>query len=944
MLHPSSSLSSRIPAPRPPEKAPPFRIPVLASLAPLLLAVALWLVTGSPFALLFAVLGPVTAVASWADSRLGARRLDRRETARFASEVAVTAGMIDERHAEERAAAAEESPDASVVAARVGADPWRWTADASAPVLVAIGTGTVRSGLSFDPPMADVEKIERTLRELRERAAVLDGAAVRVDARLGIGVAGPLILAGAVARSLALQLVWALSPASHWVAASAEASDWVEALPHPAGRRVGVGFLVELGALDQETALAGIAVAADPARLPGACRVVVALENGTARVLQHPDRAERRAIVPGVISRELARAWAERVRSDAEREGTVAAEARVPASIALAPLLRPEPGGPGSPLACEIAVDAAGPVTVDLVTHGPHAVIGGTTGSGKSELLVSWVLGMAARASPAVVTFLLVDFKGGAAFGPLAALPHTVGILTDLDEVTAARALTSLRAELRYRERSLAAAGARGIEDHSGLPRLVIVVDEFAAMLSDHPDLHALFADIAARGRSLGVHLLLCTQRPAGVVRDGVLANADLRISLRVNNRADSSAVIGSDAASRIPPQARGRALIGLAGDAPRPVQFALASERDIREVAARWADSPAPRRPWREPLPDLVDASRLSGVDGHPADPSGALVPPGVEPAEHEVRFGLLDLPGEQRWSVAVWAPQSDGHLLVLGGPRSGKSTALAALAAGADWIPGGVAAAWDALAALERSPGPRTIVIDDADSLLARFPPEYRDGVVERVARLLRDGPARGIHLILAAQRLTSDLQTLAGLAPARLLLRQPGKQDFLLAGGESAHYRPGLPPGGGVWHGERVQVAVLDPIPVSSNQPVVGMLDPRRSVAIVTTRSARSRDLFGAAGYEVRDLAEPGDLAQREADAPVAVIGEVEDWQSRWGALSALRPVADILFDGCSMTDYRSITRSRELPPPLTGLPGVMWRLTPEGGAERVGAPAS
>ena len=184
------------------------------------------------------------------------------------------------------------------------------------------------------------------------------------------------------------------------------------------------------------------------------------------------------------------------------------------------------------------------------------------------------------------MTFLLVDFKGGAAFAPLAGLPHVLGTVSDLDARRSARAIESLRAELQRRERVLAACGARSIDEleaqrgvASGtrLARLVIVVDEFAAVVSGQPELHELFADISGRGRSLGLHLILCTQRPSGVVRDAVLANVTLRISLRVTDRGDSLAMLGSDAATRLAPAARGRALIADGSGEIREVQLALA-------------------------------------------------------------------------------------------------------------------------------------------------------------------------------------------------------------------------------------------------------------------------------------------------------------------------------------------------------------------------------
>src|SRR5690606_23108114 len=103
-------------------------------------------------------------------------------------------------------------------------------------------------------------------------------------------------------------------------------------------------------------------------------------------------------------------------------------------------------------LAVPVGVAAHGPAFVDLVADGPHALVAGTTGSGKSELLVSWVLALAGRIPPDRVSFLLVDFKGGSAFAPLAQLPHVVGVVSDLDPASARRAVESLRAELRRRE------------------------------------------------------------------------------------------------------------------------------------------------------------------------------------------------------------------------------------------------------------------------------------------------------------------------------------------------------------------------------------------------------------------------------------------------------------------------------------------------------------
>nr|BFE86533.1 hypothetical protein GCM10020093_091340 [Planobispora longispora] len=185
------------------------------------------------------------------------------------------------------------------------------------------------------------------------------------------------------------------------------------------------------------------------------------------------------------------------------------------------------------------------------------------------------------------MTFVLIDYKGGAAFKECVRLPHTVGMVSDLDGHLTQRALASLAAEIRRRERLLLAAGAKDIEDYhrlrdaqtarasrdllvaggsspvtplrgrgdplEPLPRLVLVIDEFAAMVSELPDFMTGLVDIARRGRSLGIHLILATQRPAGVVTPDIQANTSLRIALRVTDSTESADVIGRPDAAHIP-------------------------------------------------------------------------------------------------------------------------------------------------------------------------------------------------------------------------------------------------------------------------------------------------------------------------------------------------------------------------------------------------------
>lgn len=926
--------AERIAAPRLPEQPAPYRFPVVASLAPVLVSVLLFAVTGSAYMLLFAVLGPVTAVASLADSRLGARRTARRERARFLADAEIVAERIGRAHETELAELRERVPGALELQLRRGADPDRWTGTAESPVPLALGTGVTASRLRLDRPAdrtepADVLAAE--LDRLDELAAGLAEAPVHVDGRLGVGVAGPAMPALALARSLIMQGAWALSPARHALLGSGTTaeSSWLGQLPHALTQRDRAHGLVAEFAGDGGEPVLTIAVADSPEQLPASCRVVVVIgADGMSTLVRHPDAPQRRAFRPAFLGREQARSWARRMLAEAAAEGLAGLGETLPDRVPLTPLLA-DSARPRSGLGCRFALGDAGPLDIDLVRDGPHAVIGGTTGSGKSELLISWVLAMAAAHSPQRLAFLLVDFKGGSAFTPLAALPHTTGIITDLDETAAGRALASLRAELRHRERVLAQAGVRDIAELDSLARLVIVVDEFAAVMDLDPELHALFADLAARGRSLGVHLVLCTQRPAGTVRDSVLANAELRLSLRVNNRADSEAVIGSPAAAELPAAPRGRAMIRLPGAPAQLVQVALAESGDASLIADRWAGTGRPRRPWCEPLPAIVPLDRLDPAEG--------------------IGFGLLDLPEQQAQVTAGYLPGRDGHLLVLGGSGSGKSTLLAALAGGGgQWLPSRPAPAWDTLEQLAASleqPGPaRLLLLDDLDALLPRFGEEHRAAVLERLSVLLREGPARGLHCVIAAQRLSAELQQAIALVPSRLLLRLPSRDEHLLAGGDRCQWDPGLPPGGGHWRGHRLQVALSAIRRPPDPEPAQSLLDPSGSLAVVAGRAGAWAARLREAGWQVTALAEAApDAGLRVARAsarPVALLGEVEDWQSRWGALAALRDGFRIVFAGCAIAEIRALARSRVLPPPLE--PGLAWALAEDGGFERVRMP--
>jgi S-DNA-T family DNA segregation ATPase FtsK/SpoIIIE len=947
-----------IAAPQAPEAARPYSFPVVASLAPVVGATLIWVVTSSSFALVFALLGPIVAIASVLDARIQGRRRGRRERSRFAREVTATRTAIDALHHRERTRLARASPGTGEIRDSPPQDPERWRRRASEGVPVRLGLGASPSGVRVDglpsARPASLDPVAEEFERLRDYSATVTDVPIVVDARLGLGICGPPSLALAVARGVVIQIAHLLSPADGTIEPSSGSQfHWVRELPQflaVDAPMAGPGVRWRSG--DQG---AVVAVADRAEDLPAECRVVVRVGGGrSAMIVRQPEGEVPVPIVAEFVSAEqageLARFLAESARARGiSRPESVADWAGDFSSLPV-PAASPRPT-PGT-LACVFARSSAGPLEVDLVRHGPHAVIGGTTGSGKSELLVSWVLAMAGAHPPSTVTFLLVDFKGGSSFAPIRTLPHVVGVVTDLDERAAQRAMLSLRAELRFRERAVSAAGARTIDDPGvGLSRLVIVVDEFAAMASDFPELHELFTDLAARGRSLGLHLVLCTQRPAGAIRDAVLANATLRLSLRVNNRADSIAVLGTAGAADLPGDAPGRALLSIGGHSPILVQVAHATEADIARVVGLHPAAAGPiRRPWCDDLPAIVPLAALD-VD------EGLGIP-----------IGLLDLPEQQRQRTARYDPIREGNLLAIGALRSGKSEFLRTLegAPGVERLAGAVDAAWDGVTAtIDRvragAPGPRLLLVDDVDALVGRFPEEYQSAFADRLVELAREGSSVGLQLVLTVRRVPPSLQTLASLCDSRLVLRLATRQDHLMAGGTVAGYVADAGPGAGEWKGARIQVALRPAAlpPIGDRRPGTAPVGSVpfgsagfRMLAVVSTRAGefarRVRALDPAMDEPVEltggrtPIPSTGGLTLGDARAPVIVIGDPEAWQANWALLATARSGGLVVFDRCTVADFRAISARRTLPPPIA--PGVeqCWALEPDGTVRRMTAP--
>ncbi|GAB2467635.1 hypothetical protein GCM10027063_05100 [Promicromonospora xylanilytica] len=620
--------------------------------------------------------------------------------------------------------------------------------------------------------------------------------------------------------------------------------------------------------------------------VPPGCRVVARVLDARRVRVSGPDGAARTVPLVGVTTE-----WAEhlaRLLAGAARLGRTAGIERPEGSAlpAVVPLTRAHelaevpspqrltarwaaPGGWTVPLG--IGADGA-PVCFDLLRDGPHLLVAGTTGSGKSELLQTLVLGLALTRSPADLALVLVDFKGGASLGACPGLPHVVGQVSDLEPGLAARALAGLRAELRRREQVLA---GRAVPDVAllppgTLPRLVVVIDEFRALADDLPEFLPGLLRVAAQGRSLGVHLVLATQRPGGAVGPDLRANVSARLALRVTDTLESRDVLDDPAAARIPVATPGRAVLRLGSAPPVPLQCAHATAPPAAEMppvrrAPAWPGgrgAPGHPRPtaYLAPHPPggrlapvapdvaVVDAARrAAGALGHVPGPppwlpqlprraSVADLPAATRRSRAGLVLALGDDPGRQRRTTVTWDPD-DGHLAVVGRARSGRTTALVTVALAAlrrGWTVHGITRDPAALAPLGRHPGyGRTARPDDAEAVAHLLSAadervgEGGDGGVGPVRTLvLVDGAedARGT-LPPAALRsgvafaLSADAPSVGGLASRvgpRLVLLGTDRAADVVLGVPVALAGAGGPPGRAAWcgRGDPVLCQVLEP----------------------------------------------------------------------------------------------------------------------------------
>lgn len=226
-------------------------------------------------------------------------------------------------------------------------------------------------------------------------------------------------------------------------------------------------------------------------------------------------------------------------------------------------------------MAAPLGVSKTGIVSLDLhdKAHGPHGLVAGTTGSGKSEILQTYILAMSTLFHPYEVGFVIIDFKGGGMVNQFKELPHLLGAITNIDGKEINRSLKSIKAELQKRQRLFAEADVNHIDKYirkykSGevtipLPHLIIIVDEFAELKAEQPEFMKELISAARIGRSLGVHLILATQKPSGQVNEQIWSNSRFKLCLKVQSQEDSNEVLKSPLAAEIKEPGRAYLQVG---------------------------------------------------------------------------------------------------------------------------------------------------------------------------------------------------------------------------------------------------------------------------------------------------------------------------------------------------------------------------------------------
>lgn len=912
--------------PTPPEEPTRPRIPMAVSIVPLVIGIALVLLFPENKAmLLFFAMTPVIAVWSFVEERRSGTKSFRAKRDEYVAEVGSTEERIASFIEEDLHVRRDGFPDAAELTERVrDLSPRLWERRPADPdfLSIRVGFGDVPSNIEITAPSTGSRQLREETNERLGRFASLHAVPIVVSlGEAGItGFCGEPADVEALARWTIVQLATLHSPdelelaaifpseaSSRWdwlkwvphlgalshrgrIASENEALSLVERLAPSSGPHARAASTHTLVAIDEDTEvprsalgrllratgpdLSVLWLGRDPRELPGECRVVVEVDTAAdiLRVL-YPEqgrRAEHHG--PEGISVDHAQAIAHAL-APVRDTGLGPHTRSVPTRIGLWDALEiSEPTrsqirerwrSTGAGRSIRLGTTGGTPLDVDLRSDGPHALIGGTTGAGKSELLRSMVAAVAYEHPPDRVNLFLIDYKGGTAFEGLTALPHVVGCVTDLDRHLSQRTLVSLEAELKRREIVLREQGARDVLELESkgkaiLPDLLIVIDEFATLVTELPQFVDGMVDIAQRGRALGLHLILATQKPAGVVSEKIRANTNLRVALRMSDEADSMDVIGLPDAAHIPRAIPGRGFVRMGHGEVTEFQSPYASAPALtgpteKLVLRMFGPTGAPVEAINEDpgastqLEGLVDAIVRAGAgfqqQSSPVLPAlpNVLSLKELAPPTGPGRFpiGLMDEPAAQRQQSFELDFDNDGSVLVYGAGGSGKTTLLRTIAASVAMhsTPERIHIytldlGTRGLSVLTSLPHCGSVIFADEEERIRRLFGMLRDEIdlrrsaspsaemptlivlldgyagfaaafervefgemVDALPRLIADGRQVGIHFVITADRRGAVPAALTGIIANRIVLRLADDDEYAAFGLSSGPDREAL-----------------------------------------------------------------------------------------------------------------------------------------------------
>ena len=885
--------------------------PWLPTLAPLITSIALWIATGSALSLLFGVMSPVMLVAQFFESRRQSRRRrDAQDAQRETAEATERSRLTLER---QRAAhsAQQEFPPAQALVALVEL--------ARLPV-ERVAHMRATPSPSVAPNGKDAAMGAHAGSRVR-LGTTHDGHPVCVSAGDGIRVVGE--------------------------STSPDAGLAHAGLAHvgPARRAVSRAVTAQLWWTTGDVNLTSSVLRAGSGGVARWLVTVVSLEQAFVLDRDAPARA-RTPIRPDTLSAtDLERFRAaltqrgEQHRSEAKRQSELVLVSQASDHIGQ----------------FDVAVGETlegHPFVMNLMREGPHCVVSGMTGSGKTSFIVGWLSRLCDEVAPSSLELAIIDFKGGIDFALLASYPHCVGFATDLEQGAIDRALLGLGAEVALREREL--RSGKRLEE---LTRLIVVLDEFRAIASAHPRAIALIVDLAARGRALGIHLVVSTQRASSSISEDILANVPVRIAFRALTSNESTFLVGDDRAFRELTDPGDAIVASSVGTSIRvrmhpPVGGKPEAGHIVRhpdDAVASATNSPA-RRVWADSLPAQISRIEVEALPRWIRKADEVARESGSS-NNYRLCLGVVDAHARQRWESAWYSPPHDGHLLITGTARAGRSSAIRALldAVAAqtehqvrahviddevelwDWfdprcrrnlaIEGPTVSSTPVSSTPDsNTPVSKLILLDGIESLMSNLNPDARDELGERLMRALRTpespgstGSAHNAHVtrfVIACDSDSAWAVRLASLCAQQLDLVSAGQ------------------PGRARCAGAELQVPFVE--------------EARRSTTPSTTATPATLQGISDVSVDMRIVVVDGDFFGPNPSPPrhdaIVASARARYWIEQLGEFVALTRDSAVLVRGnISPSDARVLFRGRTPLPPLWSEQSIL--LLPNGSYERL-----